>query len=501
MKKSTSVLSKQDIRTLGDLVSSGYKPESIKSEMRRNLIQKLQNADPVFNGIVGYDETVLPDIERAILSRHNFILLGLRGQAKTRIARSLVHLLDEFIPVVEGSALNDDPLQPVSKFAADLIAELGDQTPIVWKHRSERYIEKLATPDVTIADLIGDVDPIKASNLKLDYSDERVIHFGLVPRSHRCIFVINELPDLQPRIQVALFNILQEGDIQIRGFQMRLELDVQLVFTANPEDYTNRGAIITPLKDRIGSQILTHYPKDLETGLQITQQEAEILPEQESRVQVPDLLTDLIEQIAFESRESEFIDQKSGVSARMTITAYENLVSSAERRGLIHGEDKVQARISDLHGVIPAITGKVELVYEGEQEGPFNVAMLLIGQAIRRKFPQIFPNPETYKRNKDDNPYNKIIEWFDKNELELNFMGDSVSMNQALDRVKGLKEVVKKYQPGLEAEDMYCYMEFVLHGLAEFSLISKHILDSSLSFTDMLNSIFSEGDDDEAQWN
>ena len=335
----------KDIKTLGALKKSGYKPKTVKEELRANLVQKLRSQEKIFPGIIGFDDTVLPDIERAVLSRHNILLLGLRGQAKTRIARLITELLDEYIPVVAGSDLNDDPLNPISRTAHDLIAAHGDDTPIEWVHRSERYVEKLATPDVSVADLIGDVDPIKAATLKLPYSDERVIHFGLIPRAHRSIFVINELPDLQPRIQVSLFNILQEGDIQIRGFKLRLPLDIQFVFTANPEDYTNRGSIITPLKDRIESQILTHYPKSIDIARQITTQEASLTPDQESKVNIPDLLQILIEQVAFEARDSEYIDEKSGVSARLSIAGYENLASTAERRMLINREDNTVARI------------------------------------------------------------------------------------------------------------------------------------------------------------
>jgi magnesium chelatase subunit I len=296
-----------NIRTLGDLKKSGYKPKSIKEELRDNLIKRLKNKQSVFEGIWGYEETVIPDLERAILAGHDINLLGLRGQAKTRLARLMVNLLDDYIPVVAGSELNDDPLKPLSRFAKDKIAELGDDTPIQWLPREERYTEKLATPDVSIADLIGDVDPIKAATLKLQYSDERVIHFGLIPRSNRSIFVINELPDLQARIQVALFNILQEGDIQIRGFKIRLPLDIQFVFTANPEDYTNRGSIVTPLKDRIDSQIITHYPKTLDIGKRITQQEAR-LKEAQRHITVNEIAKDLVEQIAFEARKSEYVD-------------------------------------------------------------------------------------------------------------------------------------------------------------------------------------------------
>ncbi len=327
-------MDRPDISTLGQLKQSGWQSRSVKQELRDNLVQRLREGKPVFEGIHGYEDTVLPALERAILAGHSINLLGLRGQAKTRMARGLVQLLDEWMPVVAGSELHDDPLRPITRQARDLLAERGDDTPIAWVHRDERYTEKLATPDVTVADLIGDSDPIKAANLKLDYSDERVIHFGLVPRSHRGIFVINELPDLQPRIQVALFNILQEGDVQIRGFKLRLPLDIQFVFTANPEDYTNRGAIITPLKDRIQSQVLTHYPRTIELGMRITEQELRSPEEQRTRVRVPDLLRVRVERIAVEARESEYVDQKSGVSARLTISALESVISAAERRAV-----------------------------------------------------------------------------------------------------------------------------------------------------------------------
>jgi magnesium chelatase subunit I len=395
------------IETLGQLKASGYKSKTIKEELRQNLIVKLQKRESVFAGIWGYEETVIPDMERAILAGHDINLLGLRGQAKTRLARLMINLLDEYIPVIEGSELNDDPLHPISRYGKDKIAELGDTTPIAWLHREDRYTEKLATPDVSIADLIGDVDPIKAASLKLPYSDERVIHFGLIPRSHRCLFVINELPDLQARIQVALFNILQEGDIQIRGFKIRLPLDIQFVFTANPEDYTNRGSIVTPLKDRIDSQIITHYPKTLEVGKKITQQEAHVQPEQHS-ISVPELAKDLVEQIAFEARKSEFVDAKSGVSARLTISAYENLLAAAERRALLNNEKNTTIRVSDFIGVVPSVTGKVELVYEGQQEGPGIVAQNLVGKAIRTQFLNYFPDPEKFRKQKEKSPYKKI---------------------------------------------------------------------------------------------
>ncbi len=480
-------------KTLGELKKEGYTPKTIKEELRDNLMARLRDGQKVFEGILGYEDSVIPDIERAILSRHNINLLGLRGQAKTRIARQMVSLLDEYIPVVKGAELNDDPFRPISRYAIDLIEKEGDNTPISWWHRSERYTEKLATPDVTVADLIGDTDPIKAANLKLDYADERVIHFGLVPRANRGIFVINELPDLQPRIQVSLFNILQEGDIQIRGFKLRLPLDLQFVFTANPEDYTNRGSIITPLKDRIQSQVITHYPKSIEISKQITRQEADINAAQNERVTVPELLEDLIEQVAFEARNSEYIDPKSGVSARLTITAYENLVSAAERRALINNESTTQVRLSDLFGVIPAITGKVELVYEGEQEGAIGVAHHLIGKAIRSQFAIHFPDPETMKRSKEHNPYEPIINWFNTNEIDLPNNASGHDYQQALQKIDGLQLLVNRYKKNSTEQQLW--MEFVLHGLAEYSIISKNILETGLNFKDLLNSVFSMDND------
>src|ERR1044071_4628515 len=389
-----------NIKTLGELKKSGYRTVGVKDEIRKNLIEKIRNKENAFSGIIGYEDSVIPDTERALLSRHNILFLGLRGQAKTRMARLITDLLDEFIPVIAGSEVNDDPLKPLSKYAKDLIAEHADETPIEWVHRDERYGEKLATPDVSVADLIGDIDPIKAANLRLSFADERVIHYGIIPRSNRGIFVINEIPDLQARIQVSLFNILEEGDVQIRGFKLRLPLDILFVFTANPEDYTNRGAIVTPLKDRIESQILTHYPKTLETALEITEQEAVIDEEQKQKVKISDLVKRLIEQVAFEARASEFVDKKSGVSARLTISAFENAVSAAERRTIMNKEKETQVWISDLTGIIPSITGKIELVYEGEQEGPYQVAYNLMEKAIRTRFAIYFPNPETFKKKR-----------------------------------------------------------------------------------------------------
>ena len=486
---------KLKINTIAQLKASGYQPKSIKQELRDNLIDKLKAGEEVFPGIWGYEETVIPDMERAILSMHHINLLGLRGQAKTRLARMMVNLLDEYIPVVKGSELNDDPLQPLSRFAIDLIKEHGDQTPVDWMPRHERYTEKLATPDVSVADLIGDADPIKAATLKLPYSDERVIHFGLIPRSHRCIFVINELPDLQARIQVSLFNILQEGDIQIRGFKVRLPLDIQFVFTANPEDYTNRGSIVTPLKDRIDSQILTHYPKTLEIGKKITKQEAKVKPPQAEKIKINDLMEDLVEQVAIEARTSEYVDAKSGVSARLTIAAYENLLSAAERRMLINAENQTQVRMGDLWGVVPAITGKIELVYEGEQEGPYVVAQSLLGKAVRTMFLKYFPDPEKSKKqqkDKEKNPYIKITNWFgDGNTADLLNDTSNKEYREILLKVEGLRELVNQYHSGQDDATKLFLMEFALHGLAEYSQISRGNLTRGLQFKDLLSSMFS----------
>jgi magnesium chelatase subunit I len=482
---------KPKINTLGELKKSGYQVKSIKTELRENLITSIKKKKNPFVGILGYEDSVVPDIERAILSRHNINLLGLRGQAKTRIARQMTELLDEYIPVVKGSELNDDPLLPLTRFAIDLIAEHGDNTPIDWLHCSERYSEKLATPDVSVADLIGDVDPIKAANLKLPYSDERTLHFGLIPRSNRCIFVINELPDLQPRIQVSLFNILQEGDIQIRGFKIRLPLDIQFVFTANPEDYTNRGSIVTPLKDRIGSQILTHYPKEIETSMQITLQEARITEQQKKLVSVSTYAHELMERVGFEARSSEYVDSKSGVSARLSISCYENLVSAAERRAIINNEINTSVRITDFVGIIPSITGKVELVYEGEQEGPQIVAQHLLGKAIKTMFADIFPMPDKLKKSKEENPYAGILKWFsDGGSVDL--LSDMTDQDyyKNLNSVPGLVEVVKKNTNEKNLKEIYFFCELILHGLAEYSKITKSKLLKGFSFKDTFNSVF-----------
>ncbi|PTQ94945.1 magnesium chelatase subunit I [Mucilaginibacter yixingensis] len=492
-----------NIKTLGELKQTGYRSRSVKEELRENLIAQLQKKhEGGFEGIIGYEDTVIPDLQTAILSRHNILLLGLRGQAKTRIARLLVNLLDEYVPYIEGSELFDDPLNPISWFARNQIEIHGDNTPIGWIHRSERYTEKLATPDVTVADLIGDVDPIKAATMKLTYSDERVIHFGLIPRAHRGIFVINELPDLQARIQVSLFNILQEKDIQIRGFKLRLPLDIQFVFTANPEDYTNRGSIVTPLKDRIESQILTHYPRSVEISRKITQQEALLTDEQREAVEADGLVKDLVEQIAFEARNSEYIDKKSGVSARLTISAYENLISNAERRMIINGEKRTFVRISDFLGVIPAITGKIELVYEGELEGPAKVANILVGKAIKSLMQQFFPDPEKAKKSKKANPYAHVINWFSEgNNLALIDDLPADEYKKELNGVTGLKDLVKQFHPNLSEHQQLLLMEFVLHGLAEFSQLNKGFLDNGFAFSDMFDSLFNLAPDEDDDLN
>lgn len=505
----------ESIKTLGELKKSGYVSRGIKQEIRENLIKKIKAKENPFPGILGYEDSVIPDTERALLSQHNILFLGLRGQAKTRMARQMTELLDEYIPVVTGSEINDDPFNPVSRYAMDIIEARGDGTPIEWMHRSQRYGEKLATPDVSVADLIGDIDPIKAANLKLSFADERVLHYGIIPRSNRSIFVINELPDLQARIQVSLFNILEEGDLQIRGFKLRLPLDVLFVFTANPEDYTNRGSIVTPLKDRIESQILTHYPKSLETSLAITEQEAVIGAEQLERVKVSDLIRRLIEQVAFEARSSELVDKKSGVSARLTISAYENAISAAERRAIINDEKQTQIWLSDLIGIIPSITGKIELVYEGEQEGPYQVAFNLLEKAIRTQFSIYFPNPDTLKKKRvkespvTDNPYKAIIRWFDSgNSLNTFFETRDEDKVQLLYKVDGLHALVKKHFKAANEKENALLMEFVLHGLAAYSLISKKVMEGKIEFKDLMGSMlnigsqhFSEEDLDEEDFN
>ncbi|CAL2082607.1 Magnesium chelatase, ChlI subunit [Tenacibaculum sp. 190524A02b] len=478
----------KDIKTLGDLKKAGYKSISIKDELRNNLIAKLKNNETVFEGVWGYENTVIPELETAILSRHNINLLGLRGQAKTRLARLMITLLDEYIPIVAGSEINDDPFFPISRYAKELIKEKGEETPIVWLHREERFFEKLATPDVTVADLIGDIDPIKAMNLKLNYADDRVIHFGMIPRANRSIFVINEIPDLQARIQVALFNILQEGDVQIRGFKVRLPLDIQFVFTANPEDYTNRGSIVTPLKDRIGSQILTHYPESVEIAEKITQQEAKLLQEQKEGVYVSKLARKLVEQISFEARKSEYVDVKSGVSARMSISIFENLLSTAERRAFLTADDTTSVRLLDFFGTIPAITGKIELVYEGEQEGANAVAQHLIGSAIKTLFVEIFPEIKKLRKETEESPYDNLSAWFLTNEIELLDDMDDTYFNDQLNNIQPLEVLINKYEPNLNEKDKPFLKELILWALSEFKILNKERFTRGFQYNDPLSS-------------
>nr|WP_298789621.1 magnesium chelatase [uncultured Allomuricauda sp.] len=482
-------LNHSKINTLGQLKAAAYTSKSIKDELRENLLEKLSNKEETFPGVWGYENSVIPELERAILSRHNINLLGLRGQAKTRLARLMVELLDEWIPIVEGSEVHDDPFQPISRYASELIKEKGDETPISWIHRNERFYEKLATPDVTVADLIGDVDPIKAANLKLSYADDRVIHYGMIPRANRCIFVINELPDLQARIQVALFNILQEGDIQIRGFKLRLPLDLQFVFTANPEDYTNRGSIVTPLKDRIGSQILTHYPDDIQTAKRITKQEALLDRRQSEAVHVPEIAMDVLEQISFEARNSEYVDAKSGVSARMSITAFENLLSTAERRIIMSGDKKTTVRLTDFLGVIPSITGKIELVYEGEQEGAGSVAENLIEEAVKSLFTNYFPRIDKLQRKDADTEYDDLIHWFfDGEGFELLDEDSDKEYKAKLDAIIPLNQLMQEHQPEISKEDSYFMKELLLWGLVAHKKLSKHRFVKGIQFKDLYGS-------------
>ena len=501
-------------RTLRELKESGYRSRSVKEELRENLRRALAAGENPFEGIHGYERTVLPSLHNAILSRHDFLLLGLRGQAKTRLLRMLVNLLDPEIPAIAGSELNEDPFEPITKYGRRILAEQGDATPLAWIPRSERYREKLATPDVTIADLIGDVDPIKAATERRSYSDEEVIHFGIVPRTNRGIFAINELPDLQPRIQVGLLNILEERDLQIRGFPIRIPLDILLVFSANPEDYTNRGNIITPLKDRISSQIVTHYPDDVKTAAKITAQEAWLERADEPRVEIPDFFRELVEEVAFAARSSEFVDQSSGVSARMPIAAVEILASNLERRALKHGEKRVAPRLCDLPSTLPAITGKVEMVYEGEQQGAEVVAKRLIGTAVKKLFDARFPAPDSGRptqRRRDEqeelsdeippvrraraNPapdkihplYEPVVEWFAAgNKITLS---DDTSFSEhleTLESVPGLRKAVEEHFAPATPEERAVGMELVLEGLTQHLKIAREDLDSKVSYTEML---------------
>jgi len=500
--------------TFGELKASGYQPRGVKEELRGNLRKALARGENPFEGIHGYERTVLPALHNAILSKHDLLLLGLRGQAKTRLLRMLVNLLDPEIPAIAGSELNEDPFLPITKYGRRTVAEKADATPIVWIDRSERYREKLATPDVTIADLIGDIDPIKAATERRSYSDEEVIHYGIVPRTNRGIFAINELPDLQPRIQVGLLNILEERDLQIRGFPVRIPLDILLVFSANPEDYTNRGNIITPLKDRISSQILTHYPDDVKVAAKITAQEAWIDREDQPQIEIPDFFRELIEEIAFAARQSEFVDQSSGVSARMPISAIEILASNLERRGLNHREKRVLPRLCDLPATLPAITGKVEMVYEGEQQGAEVVAKKLIGTAVKKLFDAKFPAPDSgrptqrrreevedgmeeapgARRMRAQTPpekihplYEPIVEWFAAGN-KITISDDSPFAEHFASRngVPGLCKAVEEHFAPATQEERAVGMELVLEGLTQHLKIARQDLDSKVSYAEML---------------
>ena len=493
--------------TLGQLKASGYVSRSVKDEIRQNLIARMQKKEPLFPGIVGYGDTVVPQLINAVLSRHDFILLGLRGQAKTRILRALPEFLDEWTPVIPGSPVNECPLSPTTVEGRRRVSEEGDDLEIGWLHREARYQEKLATPDVTIADLIGDIDPIKAASKKLDYSDERVIHYGIIPRTNRGIFAINELPDLQPRIQVGLLNILEERDFQIRGFPVRIPLDIQMVFSANPEDYTNRGNIITPLRDRIQSQILTHYPRSVEEGMAITGQEA-WLDRPEVDVRVPAFLKEIIEEVAIQARESEYVDQNSGVSARMTIALAENVASNAERRALLLGEKSAVARICDLTHSTSAVSGKVELVLEGEQEGPLNVARHLIGRGVKaffaRKFPSAFPPKKRRNEPADESlagsEYREILEWFAAGKsVEVGDDNTDAEFLAGLDAVKGLRKVATKHLKPESDGELAVAMELVLEGLHQHSILTReHVDGRAITYRDMFKSMFSSLGKDES---
>ena len=470
------------IKTLKDLKSSGYSSLDIKDEMIKNLKINLSKGKPTFEGIHGYEDSVIPDLERAILSKHNINLLGLRGQAKTKLARQLINLLDEWIPIVSGSEINDDPFNPISHYAKNIVTRKGGNTPIDWIHRNDRFFEKLATPDVTVADLIGDIDPIKAASLKLSYSDPQVIHFGMIPRANRCIFVLNELPDLQARIQVSLFSILQEKEIQIRGFKLRLPINLQFLFTANPEDYTNRGSIVTPLKDRIGSQIMTHYPKTIDIAKTITNQESSLSNSED--IYVPELAKDIIEQISFEARESVYVDSKSGVSARLSISAFENLISSAKRRMIMNGEVKTSIRMTDFNAVISAINGKIELVYEGEQEGAVEISRLLILESVKTFFVNFFPKIKKLNKAEQLDPYAEIVDWFKNKELFIDENLDNKAYNDTFKTIKVLKSFVKKQIPGIDTKDENFMCEFLLWGLSSYKKVNITRTSRGLSFSD-----------------
>ncbi|MAE59736.1 MAG: magnesium chelatase [Planctomycetaceae bacterium] len=486
--------------TLGQLKSTRYQPSTVKAELRRNMIAALRDGTPMFQNVIGFDKTVIPQIINAVLAQHDIILLGLRGQAKTRVARQLTALLDEFIPILPDFPLNEDPLAPVSDGAFKFIEKHGDETPIAWIHRDQRYNEKLATPDVSMSDLIGDLDPIKAANLKLDLSNEQVIHFGIIARTNRGLFCINELPDLSPRIQVGLLNIMEERDIQIRGFPVRLPMDLLMIFTANPEDYTNRGSIITPLKDRIESQVHTHYPTNLEDALSITTQEAWVGRDSGVHVHVPAFLREVVEEVAFAARKSEYLDQSSGVSARLPIALLENVVSNAERRGLLSGEQTVCVRPVDFQPAVSAITGKVELVYQGEQEGALNVARHLVGRAIKAVFDRVMPEVKEEDPGEENvfGPYKPILDHFAEGKrVQLGDLVDARATTTILQSIPSLKQMADNHVP-MEKPDLesVAAMELVLEGLHQSRMLGKDEVDGIHNYYDLLGDMIEDMEKD-----
>jgi magnesium chelatase subunit I len=488
-------------RTLGALRASGRVSRSVKDEIRANLLARKSGGAPLFPGLVGYEATVLPQVENALLARHDFILLGLRGQAKSRLLRALPTLLDAWLPVVAGCEIRDDPLAPSCKRCRRLLAERGDDLPVAWIGRDERYREKLATPDVTVADLVGDVDPVKAALEKRTWADEESLTYGIVPRSNRGIFAVNELPDLPARIQVAFLDILEERDLQIRGFPVRLPLDLLVVFSANPEDYTNRGSIITPLKDRIDAQVLTHYPRRIADALAITRQEAWSARGGPVRVTVDALLETAVEEAVFEARRSEFVDPASGVSQRAAIASIESVVSNAERRALRTGETSVAARVLDLYAAVPALVGKLELVYEGERAGTESVARRVLGAAVRRAFEARFPAvhaPRGDRRGKgrgaaDEEPgpgdaaYRPVVQWFAAgNTVDLSDASSEAGHRAALERVDGLLDLVRARGGASTPAEETLLMELVLEGMHQSSILARDDLDGAVTFKDML---------------
>ncbi len=463
-------------KTLGALRASEFTParltRSVKDELRENLIARLRSKEPLFPGIVGYQDTVVPQIVNAVLSKHNFILLGLRGQAKSRILRALTTLLDAACPYIAGSEVRDNPYAPISKFSRDLIARMGDDTPIAWLTPDDRFVEKLATPDVTVADLVGDIDPIKAARSNHDLGSELTMHYGLLPRANRGIFAINELPDLAGKIQVALFNIMQEGDVQIKGYPVRLPLDVAIVFSANPEDYTARGKIVTPLKDRIGSEIRTHYPEDIEEGIAITSQEAWTKRSNDHEknhshtIEIPHYIRQIVEQIAFSAREDKKVDKRSGVSQRLPISTMELVVSNAERRAFLHGETLAIPRVGDIYTALPGISGKIELEYEGEMRGADTVIREIIRASVATVFDQYFAATNTQQ----------IEQWFN--------LGGTVQLNDAqpaqgsLDELKQIQGLFEKLSPlqisaKSKPELAVSAAEFLLEGMYAHKRLSR----------------------------